>query len=460
VPFASKDSLVFLDFAPLCAGVISVGIFGTDHYASRLVMTLAGYEGRVTSTVYSPSGDLLAAGLENGTVHFWDTRTGEEVVSPMRSVDSAVSSVAFAPDGQRLASGAENGAVSVWNVATGRLHLQRPQAHFGGIYFLAFSPNGKLVASYSWSNVGLWNVETGQTVSAESEDENPISLSFLPDGTVLTLRSWGYERRWHLGSLGTEFQLLPYPEDSTYDNSSSLHSSKLSIAWDDISGLISVTRAGRVVTLPTPSDMIQDIRISPEETCFIASEENYDCLQLWNLRCIDADPKFTVLSGYPVSVSVSASSFSSDGKYLASESLDRTIQILDVSPSKDAFQRVQESDLTALAVSPDNSFIVSGRLDGSVLVHDVRTCEERLCPSIGHAGVVWSVAISPDGQIIASGSQDNMVRLWHVNTGASIGEPLIGHKGDVRAVTFSPDTRWLAGLTRGPKFWEPIHRIS
>jgi len=50
VPFASKDSLVFLDFESLCAGVVSVETSGTDHHASRLAMTLTGHEGSVTSS--------------------------------------------------------------------------------------------------------------------------------------------------------------------------------------------------------------------------------------------------------------------------------------------------------------------------------------------------------------------------------------------------------------------------
>jgi len=440
VPFASRDSLVFLDFAPLCAGVIFVETFGTDHHASRLVMTLTGHESSVHSVAYSPSGDLLASGLGNGTVHIWDTRTGEEVVSPMKSGDSAVDSVTFAPDGQRLASGLRNGVVSVWNVATGRLHLQRPQPHFTGIDFLAFSPDGKLVASNSWESTSLWDLETGQIVFAPGYSRHAVSLLFSPDGTVLKLRSWNFEQRWHAGAPGPEVQLLPFPEDDINETSMSLDSSELSIAQDDNSRLMSVTRAGRAVTLPTPSDMIQEIRISPEETCFVASGEEYNGMHLWDLRRIDADPTFTVLGGH--TDSVSAISFSSDGKYLVSGSLDRTIRIWDVGSINDTFQHVQESDVTALAISPDNSFIVSGRRDGSVHVHDVRTGGAKLRPLIGHERRVRFVAISPDGRIIASGTNDKTVQLWHVHTGAN-GKPLRG-QGHVFAVAFSPDGKCLA----------------
>jgi len=440
VPFASKGSLIFLDFEPLCSAVISVETFGTDHHASRLVMTLTGHESRVYSIAYSPSGDLLAAGLEDGTVHIWDTRTGEEFVSPMRSRDGAIISVAFAPDGQLLASGARNGAVSVWNVTTGRLDLQQLQFHSKPVDMLAFSPDGKLVASSSWETVSLWNVETAQIVSAESYDNGPISLSFSPDGTVLTLRCLESKRSWRIGIAGSKPQLLPHPDDEEYSLLSSPHSSKLSTSLDNNYNLI-VTGNGRVVTIPDIEGKNMGIRMSPDETCFVAFGADYDGLHLWDFRCIDADPMFTILDGDRGSVR--AISFSSDGKYLASELLNHTIRIWDVGPGNDTFQRVHESGLNALAVSPDNKFIVSGRDDGSVHVHDARTGEVRLRPLIGHERWVQSIAISPDGQIIASGSGDTTARLWYVQTGASVGEPLRGHEDDVSAVSFSPDSRWI-----------------
>jgi len=441
VPFAPKGSLIFLDFAPLCAGVISVETFGTNHHASRLVMTLTGHESRVCSIAYSPSGDLLAAGLEDGTVHIWDTRTGEEFVSPMRSRDGAIMSVAFAPDGQLLASGARNGAVSVWNVTTGRLHLRQLQIHSKPVNIIAFSPDGKLVASSSWETVSLWNVETAQIVSAGGYNVSPISLSFSPDGKVLKLRCIGSKLSWRIDAPGSNPQLLPHPDDEEYSLSSSPHSSKLSISLDNNYNL-SVTGNGRVVTIPDIGNRDLDIRISPDETCFVAFGEDYDGLHLWDFRFIDADPKFTVLDSHRGSVRVI--SFSSDGKYLASELLDHTIRIWDVGPSKDAFQRVHESRVNALAVSPDNKFIVSGRDDGSVHVQDARTGEVKLCPLIGHEYGVESVAISPDGQMIASGSVDCTTRMWHVQTGAAVGEPLGGHDDTVYAVSFSPDSRWIA----------------
>jgi len=66
-------------------------------------MTLTGHEKKVNSIAYSPDGRLLASGSSDRTVRIWDTRTGEEIMSPLRSCGGSVTSVAFAqPDNALL----------------------------------------------------------------------------------------------------------------------------------------------------------------------------------------------------------------------------------------------------------------------------------------------------------------------------------------------------------------------
>ena len=445
VPFASKDSLVYQDFAPLCTGVVSVETFGTDHHASRLDMTLIGHEYRVNSVAYSPSGNLLASGSKD--VRIWDTRTGEEVISPIRSRDGEIYSLVFAPDDQRVASGSQNGVVSVWNVATGQLDLRRPLAHSKTVNVMAFSPDGKLIASDSTGTIGLWDLETGQTVSAQSDSRPeswpPVSLSFSPDGKILTLRTCNGEQLWHTCAPGCALQLLPCRDKCPLFHSCSPRSFKFSLAWGERCILLSDTRTGRVASLPFPEDDVTSVQLSADETCIVVSQDSNAGLLLWDLRCIDADPPLTIL-GENMGI-VRDISFSSDGRYLVSGSSDGTIRIWDASPGHDAVQHVQESGVTAVAVSPDNTFITCSRGDGSVQVYDVENCGVKLRLLIDRE-TSWPecVAISPDGQKIASGSNDGTIRMWCVHTGAPIGEPLTNHQNSVIVVTFSQDAQWLA----------------
>ena len=68
-----------------------------------------------------------------------------------------------------------------------------------------------------------------------------------------------------------------------------------------------------------------------------------------------------------------------------------------------------------VAFSPDGVKIVSGSLDKTFKIWDVRT--NNIMTFKGHSAAVTGVAFSPDGKQVASASQDNTVILWDVQTG-------------------------------------------
>ena len=99
----------------------------------------------------------------------------------------------------------------------------------------------------------------------------------------------------------------------------------------------------------------------------------------------------------------------------------------------------QSSPANALAFSSDGRYAAIASADKTVRIWDIDANREvRRC--IGHTASVWAVAFSPDGTKILSGSKDNSVRLWDVETGREL-KKLDGHIDMVTSVTFSPDGR-------------------
>jgi len=63
----------------------------------------------------------------------------------------------------------------------------------------------------------------------------------------------------------------------------------------------------------------------------------------------------------------------------------------------------------------------------------------------GHEGWVRAVAISPDNRWLVTGSEDKTARLWDLSAKDPAANPLVlrGHYYAVNAVAISPDNRWV-----------------
>jgi len=72
----------------------------------------------VHSVAFSPDGQILASGSEDGTVRLWLAADGT-LLRTLEGHTDSVLSVAFSPNGQTLASGLEDKTVRLWR-ATGK----------------------------------------------------------------------------------------------------------------------------------------------------------------------------------------------------------------------------------------------------------------------------------------------------------------------------------------------------
>ena len=104
-----------------------------------------------------------------------------------------------------------------------------------------------------------------------------------------------------------------------------------------------------------------------------------------------------------------------------------------------------EVSSTALAVSPNASYAVSGSRDGLLTIWDVGSSRE-LRRLTGHAGAILTAAISPDGRAIVSGGEDATVRIWEFSGFRQMRRLPV--TSVVTALAFSPNGRYIVSGDR------------
>jgi WD40 repeat protein len=84
--------------------------------------------------------------------------------------------------------------------------------------------------------------------------------------------------------------------------------------------------------------------------------------------------------------------------------------------------------------------IMSASFDGSIRQW-IRNGEPVGEPWRRDGGAVMSLAVSADQTKVVSGNVDGRLRLWNVKEGGMVGDPWEGHSAQVTCLDWSPNAR-------------------
>jgi len=140
---------------------------------------------------------------------------------------------------------------------------------------------------------------------------------------------------------------------------------------------------------------------------------------------------------------VSALAVSPDGRYLLSGGDDNTLRVWDIKVGTRLHKAECGAFITATAFSPDSAAFAFATTAKNISVRSTGDWAEKF-PLAGHAQPARCAAFSPDGKFLASAGWDNTVKIWPMEGDDHSAIRTMEHHSDwISAALFSPDGKTL-----------------
>jgi WD40 repeat protein len=149
---------------------------------------------------------------------------------------------------------------------------------------------------------------------------------------------------------------------------------------------------------------------------------------------------------------LTTASMSGDEQWLAAAVPDAQVIVMHLGESRSeaATLHVGQTDVNALAFSPDSCWLATGSggvesgEDDGVRLWDLTDLASKPRYLGDHFHGIESLRFSPDGDLLVTGGRDAGVVLWNVATGKRLSRLEIPFEGWIESVAFSPDGLRLA----------------
>lgn len=407
----------------------------------------------ISRLAFTPEGKSLLTGIHSPghfyLVSHWDIKSGTKIELPTENEEQKI--ISFTSDGQQFLSQTLSREMQFFDVAgssqdsllikrfddfiawdfhrtshlavmagddrtawiydlnNGRRTGQRLR-HSSPIFDVAFSPDGQTVYTAGRDRLlKIWQVSETRPWGIGRPHEDRNGIAFLPDGnSFLASDSGNRDRKWN----ATTFEL-----EAELGNRSGHYAA---VDW---------FRAGNQYVRGSQKTLSTFNTQTGKQVSSVSGLP----AQIWAVKCIDSR-KLIVVSYRGGRI-----------HFRNSETLEL---IKDLKPHK---------NVTWLAVSPNEEFLVTASRDGTALIWNLDSFEPT-CDPLSQAEGLSSAAFHPSGKFIATSGSEGSVFFWSVPDGKPMGTPIhnVDDKDGVCDLSFSADGNRLLTIahSQGAQLWD------
>lgn len=177
----------------LAFGISSYGqLLVWEWQSERYILKQQGHLHSMTSMSYSPEGQYVATGGQDGKIKVWNTSSGFCFVT-LKDHTAAINDLQFSPKGQVIVSASNDGTVRAFDMIRYRNFRTMTSPKPTQFSCIAIDPAGEIVAAGSTTDfsVYVWSLQTGKLLDVLDGHEGPVtSLKFSPQNPQLATGSW------------------------------------------------------------------------------------------------------------------------------------------------------------------------------------------------------------------------------------------------------------------------------